>query len=111
MSGAQSYNILTGLVVPVSGLYIVDGVAAFQSFNSTGSMVNPQFIISASTTGILCSAYGPINIYTSTAIAIASVCAIKQLVANESLTLYVQYSSTAGSTQIGSASLKMVRIA
>lgn len=109
MSGAQNYTILN-LVVPVSGLYIVDGVAAFQSYNSTGSMVNPQFCITSSTSGFLCGTYGPINIYTSTATAIPTVCAIRQLVAGETLTLYVQYSSTAGSTQIGSATLKMVRI-
>ena len=88
----------------------MDGIAAFQSFNSTGSMVNPQFCVLASTSGFLCGTYGPINIYTSTATAIPSVCAIRQLVAGETLTLYVQYSSTAGSTQIGSATLKMVRI-
>jgi hypothetical protein len=110
VSGSTQYIILSGLSVPVSGLYIVDASATFASFNSTGSMVNPQFCIQGSTSGILCGTYGPINIYTSTANAIPTVCAIRQLVAGETLSLFVQYSSTAGSTQINVATLKMVRI-
>ena len=110
VSGATNYTILTGLAVPVSGLYIVDGFASFASFNSTGSMVNPQFYIEGSTTGVLCTTYGPINIYTSIITAFPSVCAIKQLVAGETLKLAIQYTSTAGSTQINTATLKMVRI-
>ena len=73
-------------------------------------MVNPQFFIEGSVSGVLCSTYGPINIYTSTITAYPSVCAIKQLVANETLKLTIQYTSTAGSTQINTATLKMVRI-
>jgi hypothetical protein len=96
--------------VPVSGLYIVDGVAAFASFNSTGSMVNPQLYIEGSVGGVLCTTYGPINIYTSTITAYPSVCAIRQLVANETLKFVIKYTSTAGSTQINTATLKMVRI-